>query len=348
MKPVSARLLSQQLASPQFKDPADVVSWFGAMQAQDYRAMRWAVAMRTSKPSYKAFEKAFNEGEIIRAHLFRGTWQLVPADDYPWMIDLCHDKATAVLDGWTKSLGFTYSGREKERILTIIEDTVSKHGEVTEDIIGQALVEGGIPEDKLLYNHQLRMAELEGLVCSGSLGPRNTYRLGRDRVPVRSPYSREESLALLARKYFRSHGPATLDDFVWWSGLTLGECRKGIETLGDELVKERWKGRDFLIHSDARTRGVRNGNLLLLPAYDEYLIGYKSRDIVLHPDNAHHAHNNFGIFKSVVAWNGEIVGNWHPSAKNGKISLFEDSISIPDEAIEKAINTYHAYAAQKK
>ncbi len=345
MNPVTARLLSQQLASPQFKEPAEVVSWFGAMQAQDYRAMRWTVAMRTVKLSYKAFEKAFNEGKIIRVHLFRGTWQLVSDQDYPWMVALCHDKATAVLDGWTKSLGFTYSGKEKERILTIIEDTISTYGEVTEDIIGHALIEGGIPEDKLLYNHQLRMAELEGLVCSGSLGPRNTYRLVRDRIPARSSLSREESLRLLASKYFRSHGPATLDDFVWWSGLTSGECRKGIEALGDELVNERWKGRDFLIHRDARTRGVRNGNLLLLPAYDEYLIGYKSRDVVLHPDNAHHAHNSFGIFKSVVAWNGEIVGNWKPSSKDGGISIFKEGISVPAESIVKTINTYHA--AQK-
>jgi hypothetical protein len=268
----------------------------------------------------------------------------VSAEDYHWLRTLCHDKGRAVLDGWTKSLGFAYSGKEKERILTIIEDTVSRHGEVTEDVIGEALIEGGITEDRLVYNHQLRMAELEGLVCSGSLGPRNTYRLVRDRVPMGSPVSREESLALLARKYFRSHGPATLEDFVWWSGLNAGECRQGIASLGDELQLNRWKGRDFYIHSEARTRGVRGGFVLLLPAYDEYLIGYKSRDIVLHPDKAHHAHNNFGIFKSVVAWNGEIVGNWKPSSKDGGVSLFKEGISIPEESMEKAINTYTQYA----
>lgn len=342
MNPVSARLLSQQLAAPQFKEPAEVVSWFGAIQAQDYRAMRWAVAMRTGKPSYKAFKAAFDEGRILRAHLLRGTWQLVSSGDYHWLRALCHDKGTAVLDGWTKSLGFNYSGKEKERILTIIEDTVASRGEVTEDIIGEALVEGGIPKEKLLYNHQLRMAELEGIVCSGSLGPRNTYRLVRDRIPVSSPVSREESLALLARKYFRSHGPATLEDFVWWSGLNSGDCRQGIASLGDELRPERWKGRDFYIYGEARTKGVRSGTVLLLPAYDEYLIGYKSRDIVLHPDKAHHAHNNFGIFKSVVAWNGKVVGNWKPSSKDGDVSLFKEGLDIPAESMEKAINTYHA------
>ena len=346
MNPVSARLLSQQLASPQFKNPAEVVSWFGAMQAQDYRAMRWAVAMRTARPSYSSFKAAFDEGKLLRAHLLRSTWQLVSAEDYPWIRLLCHDKGMAVLDGWTKSLGFAYSGKEKERILTIIEDTVSRHGEVTEDIIGEALLEGGIPKERLLYNHQLRMAELEGLVCSGSLGPRNTYRLVRDRVPMGKSVSREESLALLARKYFRSHGPATLEDFVWWSGLNSGECRQGIASLGDELQLNRWKGRDFYIHGYARTRGARSGTVLLLPAYDEYLIGYKSRDLVLHPDKAHHAHNNYGIFKSVLAWNGEIVGNWKPSSKDGGVSLFKEGLDIPEESMEKAVSTCHA--AQQK
>ena len=73
MNPVSARLLSQQLTAPQFKDPAEVVSWFGAMQAQDYKGMRWAVAMRTHRPSFKTFEAAYNEGRIISTHLQRTT-----------------------------------------------------------------------------------------------------------------------------------------------------------------------------------------------------------------------------------------------------------------------------------
>ena len=106
------------------------------------------------------------------------------------------------------------------------------------------------------------------------------------------------------------------------------------------------KGENSISTVTTRTRGVRSGTLLLLPAYDEYLIGYKSRDVVLHPDKAHHAHNNFGIFKSVVAWDGEIVGNWKPSSKDGGVSLFKEDVSIPQESMEKVISTYHA--AQKK
>jgi hypothetical protein len=84
MNPVSIRLLNQQLIVPQFETPTEVVSHMGAMQAQEYRMMRWAVAMRTSKPSHKAFKEAYDSGQIIRLHLMRGTWQLVAAEDY-WL-----------------------------------------------------------------------------------------------------------------------------------------------------------------------------------------------------------------------------------------------------------------------
>ena len=87
MNPVAIRLLNQQLCSPQFSTPEEVVAHLGAMQAQEYRLMRWAVSMRTKKPSSEAFRQAFDSGRIVRLHLMRGTWQLVSGDDYWWMLD---------------------------------------------------------------------------------------------------------------------------------------------------------------------------------------------------------------------------------------------------------------------
>lgn len=103
MNPIAIRLLNQQLIAPQFNTPTEVVRYMGAMQAQEYRMMRWAVAMRTRRPSFKAFKKAFDEGQIIRLHLMRGTWQLVSAEDYWSMIDLFAPKAIAVTKGWMSS-----------------------------------------------------------------------------------------------------------------------------------------------------------------------------------------------------------------------------------------------------
>ena len=87
--PIALRLLNQHLAAPQHTTPEEVVKYMCAMQAQEYRMMRWAVAMRTRRPSHKAFKKAFDSGKIVRLHLMRGTWQLVAAEDYWALIDLC-------------------------------------------------------------------------------------------------------------------------------------------------------------------------------------------------------------------------------------------------------------------
>ena len=342
LNPVSARLLNQQLASPQFKDPVEVVSWFGAMQAQDPRAMRWAVAMRTRRPSFKAFERAFNDGKIIRAHLLRCTWQMVSAEDYHWMRELIYRKSLSVMNGWTSALGFKISEKEKETTLSLIGNLLRERHVATEDDINAALLAGGIPKEHLFYSHHIRMAELEGLVCSGPIGPKSTYMLVSERIGENGNIGREEALGRLATKYFQSHGPATLEDFVWWSGLNIGDCRKGVDVCGNAISAVRHQGRTFFIHSDGRTRGFRSGNLLLLPAYDEYLIGYKSRDVVLHPDHAHHAHDKKGIFRHVVAFDGEIVGNWSPYAKEGGFRLFKDGLSIPPAVFEKQVEVYHS------
>jgi len=103
MNPIALRLLNQQLVAPQYSEPVEVVSYMGAMQAQEYRMMRWAVEMRKHRPSHKAFKKAFDSGQIIRLHLMRGTWQLLSAEDYWMMIGLCAPKAIAVTKGWMSS-----------------------------------------------------------------------------------------------------------------------------------------------------------------------------------------------------------------------------------------------------
>ena len=340
MNPVSQRLLSQQLAAPQFKDPADVVSWFGALQAQDYKAMRWAVSMRTRKPSFKAFEKAFNDGRIVRTHLQRTTWQLVAGEDLGWMLDLCRPKALTGLRGWMHSNGLDIPLDEEKKISGIFAEAMAGKGSVQKEFLAQALRERGIGMTEQRFSYHLRLAEYSGLLCSGDLHPtKRTLCLVSEKVRNSLALSREESLALLTRKYFRSHGPATLEDFAWWSGLGLTDCRRGIASLGGELLAERWQGRDFYRHADARTRGFRRGAVLLLPAFDEYLIGYKSRHVVLHPDHAHHAHNQSGIFHSIVALDGEIVGNWSPSAPDGAITLFKD-VSLPEDSLRQQLSAY--------
>lgn len=341
MNPVSARLLSQQLAAPQFKDPADLVSWFGAMQAQDYKAMRWAVALRTRKPSFKAFEKAFNDGRIIRTHLLRTTWQLVSRDDFHWMLEICRTKALAGLHGWMHANGISIPDKEKLQVQDHLADILTGKRAALKSDVDIALRERGVCMDDHRLSYHLRLAEFDGLICSGDLHPqKRTIALVSEKIGPRPLMDHDEALALMARKYFRSHGPATLEDFVWWSGINVSECRRGMDAIRDEIARIQLKKKEYFYLTDARTRGFRSGTVLLLPAFDEYLIGYKSRHVVLHPDHAPKAHNNSGIFYNVVALDGEIVGNWRPLEDDCGVSVFKDDVVLPEDALQREIQRF--------
>lgn len=337
MNPVAIRLLNQQLISPQFSDPADVVSHFGAMQAQEYRLMRWAVAMRTRKPSYKAFQEAFDAGRIVRLHLLRGTWQLISGEDHGWMLDLCAPKAEKVIRGWMSANKITIPEDELLKVREIIAQVTEERRSATKEDYDSALKERGIVMDDHRLSYHIRMSELCGLLCSGDLLPmKATYSLASRKIGPKAALDRDEALALLARKYFQSHSPATFEDFVWWTGMNSGDCKRGVEMIKGELQSMPWQGREFLIHESCRTRGGRKGAALLIPPYDEYLIGYKSRDISLPAEHSHKAHNNSGNFYPILAHDGVVCGNWAPFAKGLQCSYFSDDEAPFDEEAQWA------------
>ena len=342
MNPVAIRLLNQQLVAPQFSDPAEVVSHMGAMQAQEYRMMRWAVEMRTRKPSAQAFKAAFDSGRIIRLHLMRGTWQLVAAEDYWAFLNLCSSKAIAVTKGWMHSNKITIPDKELMAIRDILAQTAADKRSATKEDLVQALAEKDIHMDEHRLSYHIRMAEITGTLCSGDLLPmKATYALTADKVKPSGKMDRDEALMIFARKYFQSHQPATLEDFVWWSGQNISDCRKGIALLGNTIHVERWQGRDFYLTDNCRTRGFRKGKYLLIPPYDEYLIGYKSRDIVLPPEHTHRAHNNSGIFQPIVAHNGIICGNWSPFKPDLQVQFFNGAHDLA--VLQEAWLTYQRY-----
>ena len=345
MNPIAIRLLNQQLAAPQFSDPAQVVSHMGAIQAQEYRMMRWAVAMRTRKPSARAFKAAFDDGRIIRLHLMRGTWQLVSADDYWWMLDLCAPKAIAVTRGWMSSNRISIPEKEQMDIRDILAQTAADKGSVTKEDFVQALDEREIRMDAHRLSYHIRMAELTGTLCSGDLlTMKATYALTADKVGPRNAIDRDEALMRFARNYFRSRQPATLEDFVWWSGLSIGDCRRAIALLGNTIHAVKWKGREFYLTDDCRTWGFRSGKCLLIPPYDEYLIGYKSRDIVLPTEHTHRAHNNSGIFQPIIAHDGIICGNWAPFKDDCQTAFFDGAYD--ESALQSAWQIYKRYLVQ--
>ena len=261
------------------------------------------------------------------------------------MLALCRDNALRGLHGWMKSSGISVPRKEQERVQTLFADYLSRNRIARIADFDAVLRDRGICLEDHRLSYHIRLAEYAGLLCSGDLFPlKHSYALVRDKLPRAKTLDKEEALSRLAEQYFRSHGPATLEDFVWWSGLSTRDCRSGIAALGDGLLRERWHGLEFLRHRDSRTRGFRSGSLQLLPPYDEYLIGYKSRHVALHPDHSHRAHNQRGIFWPVVLLDGEVAGNW--SAAGGKVrsEIFDPEIRPDPDVLQAETERYMSFS----
>ena len=214
------------------------------------------------------------------------------------------------------------------RVREILAQTAADLGSATKEDLVRALAEKDIRMDDHRLSYHIRMAEMSGTLCSGELLPmKASYALTANKVKPVAQMDKDEALLRFTRKYFQSRQPATLEDFVWWSGLNISDCRKGIALLGDTIHMEKWRGWEFYLTDNCRIRGFRKGKYLLIPPYDEYLISYKSRDIVLPPEHRHHAHNNSGIFQPVISYDGTICGNWSPFKDDCQATFFEDAPS---------------------
>ena len=258
------------------------------------------------------------------------------------MIDLFAPKAIAVTKGWMSSNRITIPDEELMRVRDILVRTAAGKRSVTKDDFVLALAEKGLKMGDHRLSYHIRMAEMAGILCSGDLLPlKATYALTSDKIKSSAKMDRDEALAYFTHKYFQSRQPATLEDFVWWSGLNISDCRRGIALLGNSIHIERWKGREYYLTEECRIRGFRKGKFLLIPPYDEYLISYKSRDIVLPPEHRHRAHNNSGIFQPIIAYDGKICGNWSPFKEDFQASFFEENFEPVD--VSEAWQSYNSY-----
>lgn len=344
---LAMRLAGHQLTGAGFERPHDLVAWMGAMQAQDYAMVKWAVGLRLKGGNLNAVNEALERGEIVRTHVMRPTWHLVAGEDIRWMLKLSGPRVKKCIDSWTKGKGLDIPESLYTRSNDRIGKALSGHRCMTKEELGTELERAGIPVDPDRIRRYLLRAELLGIVCSG--GDRQgkpTYALLDEHVTAVPELCREEALAKLALNYFRSHAPATLKDFVWWSGLTITEAKQSIKSLGPELRKECVGEQEFLMHvSCGETR--MTDCVHCLPPYDEYLLSYKDRSLVLHPQHVPKAYNKWGIFYPVVLYNGRIVGNWSRTEKKKEvaamISLFDTEHSVKSGVLEKAISKYKEF-----
>jgi hypothetical protein len=337
------RLINQQIERPKFHAVKELVGWMGALQAQDYGMAKWAIGVRLPGATEQLIESAVNNGEIIRTHLLRPTWHFISAADIYWMLALRASPIKASLRSRHNQLGLSEDIIAKSSTILVNALRGGKH--LTREELLPELTKGGIPIDENRASHLLVRAEMDGLVCSGTLkGRKQTYALLEERVPKADLPSREEALAKLTKIYFNSHGPATLPDFTWWSGLSAREATSALKMVKLDFHSETIEAQTYWFSNYHSLSPSDIGTVHLLPAFDEFIISYTDRHAALPFESFSKAVSNNGIFHPVVVVNGQVTGIWKRTVKRDKVVMETQLFQPPDQTttrlIEKAANQY--------
>ncbi|MEO5593786.1 MAG: winged helix DNA-binding domain-containing protein [Chitinophagaceae bacterium] len=346
----AARLSSQQIASAKFKKVKDLVAYMGALQSQDYAMSKWAIGLRLPGSTETQIEKALDKGEIIRTHVLRPTWHIIAATDIYWMLALSADKIKALMKTMDKQLGLTEKIFIKSNIL--IEKAMRDCNHLTREELTDVLQKAKIPTQGNRLAHLLERAELDGIACSGKMnGNKKTYALLSERVPNKKEFSKEESLALLAKKYFTAHGPATVEDFSWWSGLTLTKARLGLEMVKSNFIAEKINEQTYWFSNDLHLPVKHTPSVHLLPAYDEFIISYKDRTAALDAEYHKKVLTVNGIFNPAIILNGRVAGLWKRSFQNGGVHIetvfFQSTGKTIHSLVEKEANNFGQFVNMK-
>jgi hypothetical protein len=338
------RLAAQQLGTTKFKKPAELLRWFGAMQAQEYGPAKWSFGLRLTNIKDTDIEKYFTSGKILRTHVLRPTWHFVAAEDIRWMLQLTKARVHA-------ANAFMYRQLELEKKLfakctKIVIQSLEGKNQLTRDAINQEFKKSRIKAAGHRLSYIMMHAELEGIICSGARqGNQFTYALLDERVPPAKPKSGTEALAELTLRYFTSRGPATIQDFSTWSGLTMADCKIGIESVKGKLIYET-HGVDTCYFAEQPKKRISNV-IHLLPIYDEYIMGYKRREAILQVFNSLKQKPELGYDNTIVS-DGQIVGTWKRIIKSKHIEfqykLFHQLNSTQQAAFRKAIERYQEFA----
>ncbi len=337
------RLGNQRLTRTRFRTPGDVVAWLGAAQAQDYAGAKWGIGLRANGVTDADVEQAFNEGHILRTHVMRPTWHFVTPADIRWMQDLTAPRVHAASAHAYRKLGLTEKIRARSR--AVIERALEGGTHLTRAELGTALRRARIPADGMRLAYLMMVAELDQVICSGPRrGNQSTYALLAERAPHARTLSPDEALAELTRRYFTSHGPATIKDFVWWSGLTVRQAKAGIEMVRPSIANEVVGELTYWFEPRRSAAAPAASAAFLLPNYDEYLIAYKDRGhVVGTPRTRRLDPESRDAFAHLMVIDGQFAGIWRRTLKADAIHVE----TVPYRRLSRADGREIAAAAER-
>lgn len=320
------RLSSQRLAGATFGSAVDAVAWFGAVQAQDFAGAKWALAQRTERATEADLDSLYDVGGILRTHVLRPTWHFIHPGDVVWLQELTAPRVKAQLAHYDRVLDVDDTLLARSR--AALEKSLRDHTYRTRHELSAVFERAGIPASGQRLGHLLMHAELDRVIVSGPRrGKQLTYALVTERADASRHLSRDEALAELTARYFTSHGPAQVKDFVWWSGLTTTDAKRGLDLVGRAL--ERQVLGETTYWSDPNAPALAATSVAhILPNYDEYLVAYRDRSASLQ----HSPHlTPFRVLSNVITLDGQIHGFWKLRRQPNQAILQLD-LPQPDDA----------------
>jgi hypothetical protein len=266
----------------------------------------------------------------------RPTWHFVAPADIRWLLALTGPRVKKLLSHYSRQWGV--DAPVLKRGFTAIYKVLQGGQQLTRTQINAVLRSAGIRLGNLSLGHIIMHAELDALICSGPRrGKQFTYMLLEERVPPVKPLQRDEALAELIRRYFTSHGPAQVQDFTWWSGLTAADTKKGLNLVGSQVARETVDGKEFWFVPGDPAPMPRT--TYLLPNYDEYTIAYKDRRHFYNASDFQSpiARDNVP-FAHMIVMNGRIIGTWKRTLAKSAVRVEAKFLHPPSASEQSALN----------
>jgi hypothetical protein len=311
-------------------DVTGVVTWFGAMQAQDLSSGLWSLGARLPGTTCADVEAALERREALRTWPMRGTVHLVPPRDARWMLEVLGERPLARAASRRAVLGLDEA--VADRAVAVLGEALAGGGRLTRARCLQVLTEAGIPRTGQLGYHLLWYASQRGVTCiAPHVDGEQTFVLLDEWVPDPHRPGREEALATITSRYVRSHGPVSRADLAGWTGLTVADTRRGLAAAGEALVQVRVDGREMVVTREL-LEGQAAGTLpvepvdevLALPGFDEYLLGFKDRTLMLRPEHlAAVIPGGNGVFRATLVRGGRVIGTWKRSSSSRTRTVVE-------------------------
>ena len=336
------RLYNQRISHTNFTKPEEVVEHMGALQGQDYLMSLWAIGLRTKSATEKDIEQAVIDKKIVRTWPMRRTLHWVSAKDVHWMVGLSSEKLIKQYGAHMPQLGLTDEMLKTAR--NVVTKLLSDGKPKTRDEIYRHFTEAHVPVDQSRGIHILWRLGQEALVCFGPReGKQQTFVLLDQWLPKKRDISRDEAIAEVVLKYFASHGPATIHDLAWWSGLTIADVKRGIAAVAGKLIEHKIEGKSFFTGL-LEGKIVQGNSAYLLPSFDEYFISYKDRSHIIddhHKEDVNRGLN--GFFNPIIVIQGRVEGTWKREVKKGTVLVHPAFFKNEQADIEGQVRRFREF-----